>query len=107
MAACLLFVFGALIEYSAVNVMYRKDKLAQEKLEAAQKRREMQQMRNNIDHHGGDCGDFSDTEKMFMEHANDEVSISSCPTVMLSLLFLFFEWRSPRNHRRTLNRKEF
>ena len=74
MAACLLFVFGALIEYSAVNVMYRKDKIAQEKLEAAQKRREMQQMRNNVDHHG-DCGDYSDTEKMFMEHANDEVGI--------------------------------
>ena len=73
MAACLLFVFGALIEYSAVNVMYRKDKIAQEKLEAAQKRRDMQQ-RNNIDHHG-DCGDYSDTEKMFMEHANDEVGI--------------------------------
>ena len=95
MAACLLFVFGALIEYSAVNVMYRKDKLAQEKLEAAQKRREMQQMRNNIDHHGGDCGDFSDTEKMFMEHANDEVGISLCPSMMLSSSFLFIRVTFP------------
>ena len=87
MAACLLFVFGALIEYSAVNVMYRKDKIAQEKLEAVQKRREMQQMRNNIDHHG-DCGDYSDTEKIFMEHANDEVGIRlSCRLCCCQRLF--------------------
>ena len=70
MAACLLFVFGALIEYSAVNVMYRKDKLAQEKLEAAKKRREQ---RNHV---LDNCGDYSDTEKMFVENANnDEVCL--------------------------------
>ncbi len=76
MAACLLFVFGALIEYSAVNVMYRKDKLKQEKQEAAQKRREMREMYQMRNDHHGDCGDYSDTERMFIENANDEVYIT-------------------------------
>lgn len=78
MAACLLFVFGALIEYSAVNVMYRKDKLTQDKLEAEQKRRErMLQMRNNFhdQQNHGECADYSDTEKMFMESTDHEVNL--------------------------------
>ncbi len=85
MAACLLFVFGALIEYSAVNVMYRKDKMRQDKAEAAQKRRdmremrEMYQMRNSGDPHNPDpLADYSDTEKMFIENANDEVLWNWC-----------------------------
>ena len=35
MSTCLLFVFGALIEYSAVNVMYRSSQKQDRKLAAA------------------------------------------------------------------------
>ena len=35
MSTCLLFVFGALIEYSAVNVMYRSRQKEDRKLAAA------------------------------------------------------------------------